>query len=157
MKQFENIFRTLFLAIIGLFISLTISAQDEVNQSMDSVEIGLLTCSPHEEIYSLYGHTAIRIHDLRNNADWVFNYGVFNFKAPHFASRFVFGLTDYELGVVPTHPFLEYYAEWGSQVIEQVLNLTQEDKQRIFENPLKVFNMICFTFYWNYRFHYELL
>ena len=116
MKQFENIFRTLFLAIIGLFISLTTSAQDEVNQSMDSVEIGLLTCSPHEEIYSLYGHTAIRIHDLRNNADWVFNYGVFNFKAPHFASRFVFGLTDYELGVVPTRPFLEYYAEWGSQV-----------------------------------------
>ena len=133
MKQFENIFRTLFLAIIGLFISLTTSAQDEVNQSMDSVEIGLLTCSPHEEIYSLYGHTAIRIHDLRNNADWVFNYGVFNFKAPHFASRFVFGLTDYELGVVPTRPFLEYYAEWGSQVTEQVLNLTQEDKQRIIE------------------------
>lgn len=100
---------------------------------MDSVEIGLITCSPHEEIYSLYGHTAIRIHDLRNNADWIFNYGVFNFKAPHFASRFVFGLTDYELGVAPTQPFLNYYAEWGSQVTEQVLNLTIEEKQRIIE------------------------
>ena len=100
---------------------------------MDSVEIGVLTCAPHEEIYSLYGHTAIRVHDLRNDADWVFNYGVFNFKTPHFALRFVFGLTDYELGIAPTSPFLQYYAEWGSEVTEQVLNLTSEEKQKITE------------------------
>ena len=31
----------------------------------DSVEVSLLTCSPHEEIYSLYGHSALRWHDLR--------------------------------------------------------------------------------------------
>jgi len=100
---------------------------------MDSVEIGLITCSPHEEIYSLYGHTAIRVHDLRNNADLIFNYGVFNFKTPHFATRFIFGLTDYELGIAPTMPFLQYYADWGSQVTEQVLNLTTEEKQKIME------------------------
>jgi len=47
---------------------------------MDSVEIGLLTCSPHNEIYSLYGHTALHYHDLRTGADWVFNYGVFDFR-----------------------------------------------------------------------------
>ncbi len=33
-------------------------------QRMDSVEISLLTCQPHDEIYSLYGHTAIRYHEL---------------------------------------------------------------------------------------------
>ncbi len=133
MKQFENIFRTLLIVILGFVVPTTAPAKDEVRHSMDSVEIGLLTCSPHEEIYSLYGHTALRIHDLRNNADWIFNYGVFNFKTPHFALRFVFGLTDYELGVAPTKPFLDYYAEWGSQVTEQVLNLTPEDKQRIID------------------------
>jgi hypothetical protein len=31
---------------------------------MDSVEFSLITCSPHEEIYSLYGHSALRMHDL---------------------------------------------------------------------------------------------
>ena len=133
MKQFENIFRTLLIAIFGFIVPTTASAQDEVRHPMDSVEIGLLTCSPHEEIYSLYGHTALRVHDLRNNADWVFNYGVFNFKTPNFALRFVFGLTDYELGIAPTRPFLDYYEEWGSQVTEQVLNLTPEDKQRIMD------------------------
>ena len=133
MKQFENIFRTLFIALICLFIATTASAQDEGRHSMDSVEIGLITCSPHEEIYSLYGHTAIRVHDLRNNADLIFNYGVFNFKTPHFATRFIFGLTDYELGIAPTMPFLQYYADWGSQVTEQVLNLTTEEKQKIME------------------------
>ena len=133
MKQFENIFRTLFIALIGLFAVSTVTAQDEDSLSMDSIEIGLITCSPHEEIYSQFGHTAIRIHDLRDNTDWIFNYGVFNFKTPHFATRFIFGLTDYELGIAPTMPFLQYYAEWGSQVTEQVLNLTSEEKQKIIE------------------------
>ena len=133
MKQFENIFRTLFIALVGLFAVTTASAQDEDSLSMDSIEIGLLTCSPHEEIYSQFGHTAIRIHDLRNNADWIFNYGVFNFNTPHFVTRFIFGLTDYELGIAPTMPFLQYYADWGSQVTEQVLNLTPKEKQKIIE------------------------
>ena len=38
---------------------------------MDSVEVSLLTCSPHEEIYSLYGHAAIRWHS--GDQDLVFN------------------------------------------------------------------------------------
>ena len=99
---------------------------------MDSVEIGLITCTPHEEVYSLYGHTAIRYHELRKGGqDVVFNYGVFNFKAPHFVTRFVLGKTDYELGIVPTKPFCKYYRDWGSMVTEQVLNLTNEEKERI--------------------------
>ena len=28
---------------------------------LDSVEVSLLTCSPGTEVYSLYGHTAIRV------------------------------------------------------------------------------------------------
>jgi hypothetical protein len=100
---------------------------------MDSVEVSLLTCQPHEEIYSLYGHTAIRYHDLRNGEDWAFNYGVFNFHAPHFAFRFVFGLTDYELGVVPTKIFQSEYHRFGSMVTEQVLNMTAEEKQVIYD------------------------
>ena len=98
---------------------------------MDSVEIGLITCTPHEEVYSLYGHTALRYHDLRTGQDLVFNYGVFNFKAPHFVARFVLGKTDYELGVIPLGPFCKYYKDWGSAVIEQVLNLTDEEKKNI--------------------------
>ena len=131
MKHFENNFRTLFTVIVCLFCSISSPAQTEEENKMDSVEIGLVTCSPHEEVYSLYGHSAIRLKDPRHNLDCIFNYGEFNFKTPHFALRFVFGKTDYMLGAAPTMPFLMYYKEWGSQVTEQVLNLTAEEKQDI--------------------------
>ena len=112
--------------------SLSAADNDSLMASMDSVEVSLLTCQPHEEIYSLYGHTALRLHDLRNGQDWAFNYGVFNFKAPHFVWRFVFGLTDYELGVLPTSIFKKEYEKYGSMVTEQVLNLTAQEKMTIY-------------------------
>lgn len=97
---------------------------------MDSVEFSLLTCSSHEEVYSLYGHTALRYKDLHEGKteDVVFNWGVFNYKAPHFVLRFVFGMTDYELGLTDYKGFCNYYQHWGSCVTEQVLNLTAEEK-----------------------------
>ena len=70
---------------------------------MDSVEVSLLTCSPHEEIYSLYGHSALRWHS--GEQDIVFNWGMFSFNKPYFVLRFVFGLTDYELGAYPYDTF----------------------------------------------------
>ena len=100
----------------------------------DSVEVSLLTCQPHDEVYSLYGHTALRWHDLRpGGLDLAFNYGVFDFKKPHFVARFVFGLTDYELGAYPYKYFVEEYRRFGSMVTEQVLNFTDEEKSAIHE------------------------
>lgn len=102
-----------------------------VQAQTDSIEISLLTCSPHEEIYSLYGHTALRWHDLSKGDDIAFNWGVFDFHKPYFVLRFVFGLTDYELGAYPYHLFLQEYKEYGSSITEQVLNLTTEEKLAI--------------------------
>ena len=132
---------TIFYALRGVvFVLLTVwqtplSAQqvEEIGaQDMDSVEICLLTCQPHDEVYSLYGHTAIRYHDLRKGGiDAAFNYGVFNFHAPYFALRFVFGLTDYELDVFPYAAFEKEYRYFGSMVTEQVLNLSNEEKLKL--------------------------
>jgi hypothetical protein len=97
----------------------------------DSVEVSLLTCAPHEEVYSLYGHTALRWHDLHTGEDLAFNWGIFNFHKPFFVARFVFGLTDYELGVTELKPFSEYYRRWGAMVSEQVLNLTSAEKSSL--------------------------
>ena len=63
--------------------------------------------------------------------DIAFNWGVFNFKAPHFVARFVFGLTDYELGAYPYNLFQEEYKHFGSMVTEQVLNLSGEEIMRL--------------------------
>ena len=98
---------------------------------MDSVEVSLLTCSPHEEIYSLYGHAALRWHN--GDQDLVFNWGMFSFSKPFFALRFVFGLTDYELAAYPFDRFWPYYQQWGSSITEQVLNLTNDEKRKLQE------------------------
>ena len=139
MKHFRKDFCT-FLGIILMMSASVVQAQtvpadgDAIDKHpMDSVEVSLLTCSPHEEIYSLYGHAAIRWHDQRNDTDLAFNWGMFNFKKPYFALRFVFGLTDYELGVVPYQYFLEEYRQCGSSVTEQVLNLTAEEKRNLLQ------------------------
>lgn len=98
----------------------------------DSVEVSLLTCAPGDEVYSLYGHTALRYHDLRTGGDWTFNYGVFNFNKPFFVLRFVFGHTDYELGIMPYQAFCEEYRRHGRWVVEQVINLTPEEKKKLY-------------------------
>ena len=132
MKQFKKIFRT-FCLLFGCFLTSTeaFAAEDIKTEKWDSVEISLLTCAPHEEVYSLYGHTAIRYHDLRTGDDIAFNWGSFSFDKPFFVARFVFGLTDYELATTPFKYFCAYYKEWGSSVTEQVLNLTPSEKYKV--------------------------
>ena len=127
MKNIKDIYKRLFVGIFTLIVS-----HLSLAQVSDSIEVSLLTCAPGNEVYSLYGHTALRYHDLRTGEDYAFNYGVFNFKKPFFSLRFVLGLTDYELGVYPFSLFAMEYKRRGSQVTEQVINLTTEEKLAIY-------------------------
>ena len=97
----------------------------------DSIRVSLLTCSPHDEIYSLYGHTAIRYEDKASKTDIVVNYGMFSFKKPFFVARFVLGLTDYEMGIQYFNDFCYEYQYFGSQVTQQEINLTPEEKGQL--------------------------
>lgn len=97
----------------------------------DSIFVSLLTCSPGQEVYSLYGHTAIRCWNSRGTLDVAFNYGVFSFTQPHFIWRFVLGKCDYMLEPVQFSLFLRAYARRGSRVTEQVLALNQEEATAI--------------------------
>lgn len=117
-----------FLTIAAIFSGSNAKAQPLSN---DSLEVSLLTCQPNQHIYGLYGHTALRLHDLQTGADWSFNYGVFNFEKPFFVLRFLFGLTDYELGAVPMDIFCDEYKRMGCQVTEQIINLTSEEKSKL--------------------------
>lgn len=102
-----------------------------LHAQQDSLQINLLTCSPGTEIYSLFGHTALRVQNFSRNLDVVFNYGMFSFNTPHFIYRFIKGETDYQLGVIPYVYFEAEYAERGSSVYQQVLNLSAEEKQTL--------------------------
>lgn len=151
-KQLEALLKAIITGVIILITSGVVPIQAKA-ETTDSVEVSLLTCSPHEEIYSLYGHTAIRYRNLHTNEDWAFNYGVFNFKKPFFVFRFTLGKTDYELGVVPFEVFKKEYKKFGSQVVEQVLNITDEEKQTIY-NALKK-NYLPANRIYRYNFFYN--
>ena len=137
MKQKNNFFRIFILLFAGLLpLTKAMAQKDDTPKSsepFDSVEVSLLTCSPHEEIYSLYGHTALRWHDLSKGDDIAFNWGVFDFRKPFFVGRFVFGLTDYELGAYPYPLFRQEYMAYGSSITEQVIDLKPEEKMKLKE------------------------
>ena len=123
-----NIFkRILFFCVICLSIAGSARAE---------VKVSVLTCSPGEEVYALYGHTALRYRDTSRDIDVVFNYGLFDFNTPNFGWRFVLGETDYMVGCIDYTDFLPEYAMRGSGVVEQVLDLTDEEASSLFGSLL---------------------
>lgn len=96
-------------------------------------EISLLTCSPGNEAYSVYGHSAFRIKDEVADYDVVFNYGLFDFSTPNFVYRFARGQTDYLLGAYDFSHFLNEYISDKRSIYEQVINLTHTEKQNVFD------------------------
>lgn len=132
-KKLNIFLYRLFLTFILLDIS-KIAIGNTTNYAetqADSIRVSLLTCSPHDEIYSLYGHTAIRYEDKASKTDIVVNYGMFSFKKPFFVARFVLGLTDYEMGIQDFNDFCYEYQYFGSQVTQQEINLTPEEKGQL--------------------------
>ena len=132
-KKLNIILYRLLLTFILLDIS-KIAIGNTTNYAetpADSIRVSLLTCSPHDEIYSLYGHTAIRYEDKASKTDIVVNYGMFSFKKPFFVARFVLGLTDYEMGIQDFNDFCYEYQYFGSQVTQQEINLTPEEKGQL--------------------------
>lgn len=107
--------------------ALSASAQQLSEQS----KISLITCSPGEELYARYGHTALLVYDPVEHFQWVFNYGMFDFNVEDFYLKFVKGETYYELGVEDYQQFLIIYNYENRQVYEQELNLTLEQRQQL--------------------------
>lgn len=95
--------------------------------------ISLLTCSPGEELYARYGHTAIRVQDTEQGWDYVFNYGCFSFDTDHFYWKFVKGETYYQLGADPYDYFAYAYAQEGRTIYEQPLHLTDAQQQALLD------------------------
>ena len=120
---------TAFLLTIISFLSL--SAQIQLS---DNAKISLLTVSPWTgAIYSLYGHTVLKVEDDSTGIDAAFNYGYFDPSQPYFIYHFIKGETDYVLGVTNYQDFLIENQLKGLEVVEQELNLSTEQKQQLWD------------------------
>lgn len=119
------------LTFILSVVNATVGAQSMTNP--DRIQISLLTCSPGKEVWAQYGHTAIRYYDKESGEDLAINYGIFSLDQTYFIPRFVLGMTDYRMGVQPMDMFLAQYSYEGRGVVEQVINLSAEDKEVIYK------------------------
>ena len=108
--------KKLLLPLILIIFCGSISAQSR-NLSSNAT-ISLLTCSPGEAIYELFGHTAVRVKDPSQGIDLVFNYGIFDFDTPNFVVKFVRGKLLYKLGVDQYRRFEYQYKVENRRVID---------------------------------------
>jgi hypothetical protein len=94
----------------------------------------VLTCGLGNEVYALFGHTAIRITDKPNGIDIVYNYGAFDFSTSNFALKFVKGNLKYFAAASSYSDFIYSYTYEKRSVYEQELNLSTQQKQHLFDN-----------------------
>lgn len=93
--------------------------------------ISLLTCSPGQEIYSIFGHSALRLRDSSRNLDIIFNYGTFDFEDPNFLAKFGRGNLLYFVSVEEIDDFINQYREDKRNITEQELNLSCSEKEKL--------------------------
>lgn len=129
------------MRLAGQTDTLAVEQSDSLNVAgTDSLGVSILTCAPGDILYTLYGHTAIRVQIFNADTlamlpkDIVFNYGAFDYNADKFVYRFLKGETDYIIAAEPAERFFaEYQNEKKARVWEQVLNLSHDEKARLFE------------------------
>lgn len=115
--------------VICCFSFLYTAAQPETLS--ENAEISVLTCGTANEMHTLFGHTALRINDIDQNLDVVYNWGMFDFSTPNFLSKFVKGNLLYYLDVDNFNEFVNNYTLDNREVVEQELNLSYTEKSKI--------------------------
>ena len=124
--------RKLFLSIL-IFIGFAIHMNAQHLQLTSNAQISVITVAPGNELVDSFGHSAFRVRDSYLSVDIVYNYGTYNFNTPNFYGKFAQGKLLYDLGVSRFDNFLQHYAAQNRTVVEQILNLTKEEKQQFFE------------------------
>lgn len=119
---------SILLLIFSLHGSVKVLAQAD---SVCTLKVYVLTCNPGNELYSTFGHTALRITDTATGSDIVYNYGTFDFNDPDFYIKFVRGKLDYFLSAEELNNFLYVYQIDQRSIYQQELNLTCAEKAAI--------------------------
>ena len=98
----------------------------------NDLQISILTCAHGKEIYAAFGHSAFRVQSKTYRLDKVYNYGTFNYNQPMFVLKFVRGFLDYAVSGYDYRLFCMEYISEKREVREQMLNLTPEQAEAVF-------------------------
>jgi hypothetical protein len=143
----KNLLRLVLYCALA-YLPTGIAAQDSSH-----LRISLLTCSPGEELYSTFGHSAFRVVDSSSVTDYVFNFGTFNFDDEGFYLKFIRGKLNYYLSAENFQDFRYDYQMSNRGIFEQVLNLTATEKIAMQQALLK--NIREENKYYKYDFFFD--
>ena len=122
-------------------------------QDSSHIRISLLTCTPGQDLYATFGHTAIRVTDSSSVTDYVFNYGTFNFDDDGFYTKFIRGKLWYYLSVENFADFKNAYQAENRGITEQLLNLDAKEKielrQALYENAKEQNKFYKYDFFYD--------
>ena len=121
------------LSILFLCLSVSKSVAQSDSLTLSQTDISILTCRSGDELYSTFGHTAIRISNSKLDLDIVYNYGLFSFDTPNFYVKFMRGQLPYLLGNTKMQYFIREYQAEKRSIFEQVLILDNNRKKEIIE------------------------
>ena len=128
---------------LALFAAATLDAQvmprgvplsstpDPLHEPGQYVTVSLLTMGNGTEVWEMFGHTAIWLHDNATGRDTVFFWGVFDSHQPHFIPHFLQGLMLYQMGGQTLADLLYQYQYFNRSVVSQELDLTTAQKDSL--------------------------
>ncbi len=105
-----------------------------------AIKITLLTMGQGDEIWELFGHDAIWIHDPGLKTDTVYNWGVFDFNTPGFVGRFLLGDMHYTMDAQTIQLTVATYRYLNRRIWAQELDLTPSEARAMAD-----------SIRWNYR------
>ena len=117
---------------ILLLVSTLQNIQSQEYKLSKQSEISIITVGPGDILYEAFGHSAIRVSDPVIGMDNIFNYGLFDFNQPNFYTNFVKGRLLYKVGKQSFGRFITSYNYQKRWMKEQVLNLSQVEKQDMY-------------------------
>ena len=139
--------------LFTFFLLFFITGKSLAQQDSCHLQVSLLTVTPGEELYSTFGHSALRVHDTVTNQDIVYNYGTFNFDDPDFYMKFVRGKLLYYLSTDDYDSFVAETSEEKRGITEQYLNLTCDQKRNVI--MLLEANMMAQNRFYKYDFLFD--
>jgi len=104
-----------------------------VPSDVGAVDFYLLTVGMGDGAADRFGHTGIRVVDPYAGTDAVFGWGGYSFERPGFLWNFYRGSLIYTLTVRTFDDFVSLYDQAGRRLVMDKLNLTVQQKRRLYD------------------------
>ena len=120
----------LFLCLIGMQFL-------QAQRLSPNATISILTVGPGLSLNDAFGHSGFRVSDPAQGIDIVYGYGAYDFNTPNFYLKFAQGKLNYNMSQDDFKKFYGSYVYFNRSVREQILNLTQSEKESLYTSLLE--------------------